>query len=158
MKQIAYHLACRCADAVGTPLRRESCHRYPGLIRRPAGPYYPGSVSEPEYSFTPRYRVRWRWISQADGELAGTTAAVCGSNLVEEYSRQHAARDTQTLRLLVVDSTEDGKTQGGEATEQANYTVVYHQRRRAPPPPAARGGETGRPAAGDAFPDDDVRA
>ena len=59
-----------------------------------------------------------------------------------------------------MDLTEDGKTRAVKQQNGANYTVVFTINADAPPPPPPPPVvvKRGRPAAGDAFPDDDVRA
>ena len=112
-------------------------------------------VGEPEYSFTPQGKRLVALDIKQTGVLQGLPLQFSGSNLVKSI-RAGTPQDTQTLRLLV-DLTEDGKTRATERGEL--HGGLYHQRRRAAAAAsAARGGETGRPAAGDAFPDDDVRA
>ena len=112
-------------------------------------------VGEPEYSFTPQGKRLVALDIKQTGVLQGLPLQFSGSNLVKSI-RAGTPQDTQTLRLLV-DLTEDGKTRAVKQQNGANG--LYHQRRRAAAAAsAARGGETGRPAAGDAFPDDDVRA
>ncbi len=114
-------------------------------------------VGEPEY-FTPQGKRLVALDIKQTGVLQGLPLQFSGSNPVKSI-RAGTPQDTQTLRLL---GGSDGRWQnpGGEATERGElHGGLYHQRRRAAAAAsAARGGETGRPAAGDAFPDDDVRA
>lgn len=115
-------------------------------------------VGEPEYSFTPQGKRLVALDIKQTGVLQGLPLQFSGSNLVKSI-RAGTPQDTQTLRLLV-DLTEDGKTRAVKQQKRGElHGGLYHQRRRAAAAAsAARGGETGRPAAGDAFPDDDVRA
>lgn len=114
-------------------------------------------VGEPEYSFTPQGKRLVALDIKQTGVLQGLPLQFSGSNLVKSI-RAGTPQDTQTLASA---GGSDGRWQnpGGEATERGElHGGLYHQRRRAAAASAARGGETGRPAAGDAFPDDDVRA
>lgn len=115
-------------------------------------------VGEPEYSFTPQGKRLVALDIKQTGVLQGLPLQFSGSNLVKSI-RAGTPQDTQTLCLL---GGSDGRWQnpGGEATERGElHGGLYHQRRSAAAAAsAARGGETGRPAAGDAFPDDDARA
>lgn len=115
-------------------------------------------VGEPEYSFTPQGKRLVALDIKQTGVLQGLPLQFSGSNLVKSI-RAGTPQDTQTLAFA---GGSDGRWQnpGGEATERGElHGGLYHQRRRAAAAAsAARGGETGRPAAGDAFPDDDVRA
>lgn len=117
-------------------------------------------VGEPEYSFTPQGKRLVALDIKQTGVLQGLPLQFSGSSFGEEYSRRHAAGYADAASA----GGSDGRWQnpGGEATKRGElHGGLYHQRRRAAAAAAAsaaRGGETGRPAAGDAFPDDDVRA
>ncbi|HFZ8994502.1 TPA: N-acetylmuramoyl-L-alanine amidase AmiB [Citrobacter freundii] len=90
-------------------------------------------VGDPDYAFSQENKRTVALDIKQTGVIQGLPLRFSGNNLVQSI-HSGTPKDTQTLRL-VVDLTENGKTQAVKRQNGNNYTVVFTIDADVPPPP-----------------------
>ncbi|HAP3263424.1 TPA: AMIN domain-containing protein, partial [Escherichia coli] len=90
-------------------------------------------TGDPDYAFSHQNKRTVALDIKQTGVIQGLPLLFSGNNLVKAI-RSGTPKDAQTLRL-VVDLTENGKTEAVKRQNGSNYTVVFTINADAPPPP-----------------------
>lgn len=90
-------------------------------------------IGDPDYAFSHQSKRTVALDIKQTGVIQGLPLLFSGNNLVKAI-RSGTPKDAQTLRL-VVDLTENGKTEAVKRQNGSNYTVVFTINADAPPPP-----------------------
>lgn len=90
-------------------------------------------IGDPDYAFSHQSKRTVALDIEQTGVIQGLPLLFSGNNLVKAI-RSGTPKDAQTLRL-VVDLTENGKTEAVKRQNGSNYTVVFTINADAPPPP-----------------------
>ncbi|EHO8425475.1 N-acetylmuramoyl-L-alanine amidase AmiB [Escherichia coli] len=90
-------------------------------------------IGDPDYAFSHQSKRTVALDIKQTGVIQGLPLLFSGNNLVKAI-RSGTPKDAQTLRL-VVDLTENGKTEAVKQQNGSNYTVVFTINADAPPPP-----------------------
>lgn len=90
-------------------------------------------IGEPDYAFSHQSKRTVALDIKQTGVIQGLPLLFSGNNLVKAI-RSGTPKDAQTLRL-VVDLTENGKTEAVKRQNGSNYTVVFTINADAPPSP-----------------------
>lgn len=90
-------------------------------------------IGEPEYAYSQDGKRTVALDIKQTGVIQGLPLQFSGTNLVKTI-RSGTPKDAQTLRLLV-DLTENGKTEAVKRQNGGNYTVIFTINADAPPPP-----------------------
>ncbi|HBE4338162.1 TPA: N-acetylmuramoyl-L-alanine amidase AmiB [Escherichia coli] len=90
-------------------------------------------IGDPDYAFSHQSKRIVALDIKQTGVIQGLPLLFSGNNLVKAI-RSGTPKDAQTLRL-VVDLTENGKTEAVKRQNGSNYTVVFTINADAPPPP-----------------------
>ncbi|WP_436858051.1 N-acetylmuramoyl-L-alanine amidase AmiB [Citrobacter tructae] len=90
-------------------------------------------IGDPEYAFSHESKRTVALDIKQTGVIQGLPLQFSGNNLVKAI-RSGSSKDPQTLRL-VVDLTENGKTNAVKRQNGGNYTVVFTINADVPPPP-----------------------
>lgn len=90
-------------------------------------------IGDPEYAFSHESKRTVALDIKQTGVIQGLPLQFSGNNLVRAI-RSGTAKDPQSLRL-VVDLTENGKTEAVKRQNGGNYTVVFTINADTPPPP-----------------------
>ncbi|MDN8601480.1 N-acetylmuramoyl-L-alanine amidase AmiB [Citrobacter sp. S2-9] len=90
-------------------------------------------IGDPDYTFSQDSKRTVALDIQQSGVIQGLPLLFSGNNLVKAI-RSGTPKDAQSLRL-VVDLTENGKTEAVKRQNGGNYTVVFTINADAPPPP-----------------------
>lgn len=90
-------------------------------------------IGDPDYAFSQEGKRTVALDIKQTGVIQGLPLQFSGNNLVKAI-RSGTAKDAQSLRL-VVDLTENGKTEAVKRQSGGNYTVVFTINADTPPPP-----------------------
>lgn len=90
-------------------------------------------IGDPDYAFSHQSKRTVALDIKQTGVIQGLPLLFSGNNLVKAI-RSGTPKDAQTLRL-VVDLTENGKTEAVKRQNGSNYTVVFTINADVPPPP-----------------------
>ncbi|MDA8479775.1 N-acetylmuramoyl-L-alanine amidase AmiB [Citrobacter sp. Awk 4] len=90
-------------------------------------------IGDPDYTFSQDSKRTVALDIKQSGVIQGLPLLFSGNNLVKAI-RSGTPKDAQSLRL-VVDLTENGKTDAVKRQNGGNYTVVFTINADAPPPP-----------------------
>ncbi len=90
-------------------------------------------IGDPDYAFSHQSKRTVALDIKQTGVIQGLPLLFSGNNLVKAI-RSGTPKNAQTLRL-VVDLTENGKTEAVKRQNGSNYTVVFTINADAPPPP-----------------------
>lgn len=90
-------------------------------------------IGEPEYAYSQDGKRTVALDIRQTGVIQGLPLQFSGNNLVKTI-RAGTPKDAQSLRLLV-DLTENGKTEAVKRQNGGNYTVVFTINADVPPPP-----------------------
>ena len=90
-------------------------------------------IGDPDYAFSHQSKRTVALDIKQTGVIQGLPLLFSGNNLVKAI-RSGTPKDAQTLRL-VVDLTENGKTEAVKRQNGSNYTVVFTINADAPPSP-----------------------
>ena len=90
-------------------------------------------IRDPDYALSHQSKRTVALDVKQTGVIQGLPLLFSGNNLVKAI-RSGTPKDAQTLRL-VVDLTENGKTEAVKRQNGSNYTVVFTINADAPPPP-----------------------
>lgn len=90
-------------------------------------------IGDPDYAFSQQGKRTVALDIKQTGVIQGLPLQFSGNNLVKTI-RSGTPQDPQSLRL-VVDLTENGKTEAVKRQNGGNYTVVFTINADAPPPP-----------------------
>ncbi|MFP1452818.1 N-acetylmuramoyl-L-alanine amidase AmiB [Escherichia coli] len=90
-------------------------------------------IGDPDYAFSHQSKRTVALDIKQTGVIQGLPYYYSGNNLVKAI-RSGTRKDAQTLRL-VVDLTENGKTEAVKRQNGSNFTVVFTINADAPPPP-----------------------
>ncbi|SRG15371.1 N-acetylmuramoyl-L-alanine amidase AmiB [Shigella flexneri] len=90
-------------------------------------------IGDPDYAFSHQSKRTVALDIKQTGMIQGLPLLFSGNNLVKAI-RSGTPKDAQTLRL-VVDLTENGKTEAVKRQNGSNYTVVFTINADVPPPP-----------------------
>ncbi|MBJ9162776.1 N-acetylmuramoyl-L-alanine amidase AmiB [Citrobacter farmeri] len=91
-------------------------------------------IGDPDYAFSHEGKRTVALDIKQTGVIQGLPLMFSGNNLVKTI-RSGTAKDPQSLRLMV-DLTENGKTEAVKRQNGGNYTVVFTINADTPPPPA----------------------
>lgn len=91
-------------------------------------------IGDPDYAFSQEGKRTVALDIKQTGVIQGLPLQFSGNNLVKAI-RSGTAKDAQSLRL-VVDLTENGKTEAVKRQSGGNYTVVFTINADTPPPPS----------------------
>lgn len=92
-------------------------------------------IGDPDYAFSHEGKRTVALDIKQTGVIQGLPLRFSGNNLVKTI-RSGTAKDPQSLRLMV-DLTENGKTEAVKRQNGGNYTVVFTINADTPPPPPA---------------------
>ncbi|MDT7077162.1 N-acetylmuramoyl-L-alanine amidase AmiB [Citrobacter amalonaticus] len=92
-------------------------------------------IGDPDYAFSHEGKRTVALDIKQTGVIQGLPLMFSGNNLVKTI-RSGTAKDPQSLRLMV-DLTENGKTEAVKRQNGGNYTVVFTINADTPPPPPA---------------------
>ncbi|EHK0945263.1 N-acetylmuramoyl-L-alanine amidase AmiB [Citrobacter farmeri] len=90
-------------------------------------------IGDPDYAFSHEGKRTVALDIKQTGVIQGLPLMFSGNNLVKTI-RSGTAKDPQSLRLMV-DLTENGKTEAVKRQNGGNYTVVFTINADTPPPP-----------------------
>lgn len=90
-------------------------------------------IGDPDYAFSHEGKRTVALDIKQTGVIQGLPLIFSGNNLVKTI-RSGTAKDPQSLRLMV-DLTENGKTEAVKRQNGGNYTVVFTINADTPPPP-----------------------
>lgn len=90
-------------------------------------------IGDPDYAFSHEGKRTVALDIKQTGVIQGLPLMFSGNNLVKTI-RSGTAKDPQSLRLMV-DLTENGKTEAVKRQSGGNYTVVFTINADTPPPP-----------------------
>lgn len=90
-------------------------------------------IGDPDYAFSHEGKRTVALDIKQTGVIQGLPLMFSGNNLVKTI-RSGTAKDPQSLRLMV-DLTENGKTEAVKRQNSGNYTVVFTINADTPPPP-----------------------
>ncbi|VFS21799.1 N-acetylmuramoyl-l-alanine amidase II [Salmonella enterica subsp. enterica serovar Typhimurium] len=90
-------------------------------------------IGEPEYAYSQDGKRTVALDIRQTGVIQGLPLQFSGNNLVKTI-RAGTPKDAQSLRLLV-DLTENGKTEAVKRQNGGNYTVIFTINADVPPPP-----------------------